>query len=205
MSYPVRVVIPTVDSRRDFLVQRCLPSVRAADPEEIMIVAGGGNGNHKRNLGATGTKQPFLLFVDDDCEIRQDCLKVMVEAMRLHPTAAFVYSDFRIEIAKGVPWSGPSGDFYPGKFDSHRLRLRNYINTTSLIRTEAFPGFDPCIRRLQDWDLWLTMAARGSFGVYVNENLFTLNQIDSSISIKESFDDAVEMIRKKHGISADLG
>jgi hypothetical protein len=42
-----------------------------------------------------------------------------------------------------------------------------------LLRREHFPGFDESVRRLQDWDLWLTMLEAGRTGTWIPETLFT--------------------------------
>lgn len=47
-----------------------------------------------------------------------------------------------------------------------------FIHTTSLLRRNDFPGFDENIKRLQDWDLWLTMLEQGRTGVWLPEYLF---------------------------------
>jgi hypothetical protein len=50
-----------------------------------------------------------------------------------------------------------------------------YIHTTSLIRRDHFVGFDPSLKRFQDWDLWLTMMEKGDHGYYLPEILFTVS------------------------------
>ena len=47
-----------------------------------------------------------------------------------------------------------------GPFDVRRLRAGNYIDLAALIRADSFPGFDPAVRRYQDWDLWLNIALK---------------------------------------------
>lgn len=201
MTYPVTVVIPTIDSRYKFLTERCLPAVKTADPAQILVVFGPGNGNEKRNQGAKAATQKFILFVDDDCEIRPECLRAMVEEIEKDDGVSFVYSDYTIKVADGLEWDQASGDMYPGAFNPDRLLKSNYINTTSLIRTSAFPGFDPKLKRFQDWDLWLTMAfSKGLRGSYINRNLFTLHQIDVGITSGVCATDALSALFTKHGI-----
>ena len=48
------------------------------------------------------------------------------------------------------------------------------MNTISFIRRLDFPGFDPAIARLQDWDVWLTMLERGRPGLFLEEELFSV-------------------------------
>lgn len=200
MTNPVRVVIPTMESRRDFLLAKCLPSVYQNHPAEVVIIDGPENGNEKRNMGASGNQQPFLLFVDDDTELGPDCLALMLTALAQNPEAAFAYSNFKIVVHEGVEFDAPPGDIFAGRFSATRLMQENYINTTSLLRREWFLGFDPEIRRFQDWDHWLRVVNAGGYGVFVNQSLFTLHQIDKSVTMSVPRNEATSAIRRKHGL-----
>jgi glycosyltransferase involved in cell wall biosynthesis len=201
VKHPVTVVIPTLRSREKFLYEHCLPSVMRNNPFEIVIIPDSTrNANENRNAGFKKATQPYIIFVDDDVVLEPGCLLEMLKAMDRDQGASFAYSSFRIEVADGVEWSSQKGDFFPGNFDHHRLRCGNYINTVSLIKTCDFPGFDPNIRRYQDWDLWLTIAGSGRHGVYVPKLLVTLHQIDRSITTSVSDDEARAAIFRKHGV-----
>ena len=54
-----------------------------------------------------------------------------------------------------------------------------YIHTTSLIRREALPEkpFDENLKRLQDWNLYLTLLEAGYGGAFVPEVLFTVETL----------------------------
>ena len=70
----------------------------------------------------------------------------------------------------------------------------------SLIRRKAFPQFDESLKRLQDWDLWLTMMREGSSGVWCDEVLFETPMREHSISSGTySWNEAVMVLRRKHG------
>jgi len=64
--------------------------------------------------------------------------------------------------------------FTSKSFDPEALRKMNYIHTTSLIRRDAFSGFDESLIKFQDWDLWLTMMEENYWGVFVDATLFTV-------------------------------
>src|SRR3989338_1028903 len=68
------------------------------------------------------------------------------------------------------------------KFDARDLRKKNYIMTTSLVRRDNFAAFDEKLKRFQDWDLWLTLSARGQNGIYIPEFLFTVTPRKNGIS-----------------------
>ncbi|MFA6603517.1 MAG: glycosyltransferase family A protein [Patescibacteria group bacterium] len=119
-------------------------------------------GNAARNRGFDASVGDFVLFCDADIVMRPDMLETMLRTLRANPGASYVYSSFRFGWKVFRLWS----------FDAAKLRQMNYIHTTSLLRRGHFPRFDEKIRRLQDWDLWLTMLEQGHVGVWIPEILF---------------------------------
>ncbi|HEU0051419.1 MAG TPA: glycosyltransferase family A protein [Patescibacteria group bacterium] len=115
-----------------------------------------------RNEGARYAKGAFFLFLDADTMLEPHALKLMVRELDAHPAAAFVYSSFYFgwKLFRGQP------------FDPDALKKTNYIHTSSLLRAEAFPGFDESLKKFQDWDLWLTITERGGRGYWIEEPLF---------------------------------
>lgn len=199
MTYPVSVIIPTIDSRYGFLVDRCLPSVQSNNPAQIIVVFGQGNGNEKRNIGWKGATQPYLLFVDDDSMISISCLEKMVEAIE-SSGADVAYGGYRYVIEWEHCNYLPKGEIFPGKWSYERLKMGNFVDTTSLIRASSFPGFDPAIKRFQDWDVWLTMSARGAKGVYIPHCLVDKFSIDESVSVRIPEEESRQAIIRKHGL-----
>jgi glycosyltransferase involved in cell wall biosynthesis len=116
-----------------------------------------------RNHGARQTTGQFLFFCDADVKLNPNALQELLRSLLTHPHASYAYCSFRFGVRT----------HRCGPFDPELLRRRNYITTMSLIRRGDFPGFDESIRRLQDWDLWLTMLDRGSVGTWVPKYLFT--------------------------------
>lgn len=115
-----------------------------------------------RNRGFRDARGKYLLFCDADIVMRPDCLEKMVHALEDDPDASYAYVSFKFGFKTFRLWP----------FDAGLLRKMNYIHTTSLIRREHFPGFDESVKRLQDWDLWLTMLEQGHVGIWVPEVLF---------------------------------
>lgn len=120
-----------------------------------------------RNAGAALATGAFLLFCDADVIAEPTLLERMRMTLETHPEASFAYS--------GCVWG--KRRFPVKSFDPDTLRKHNFIHTTSLIRRRDFHGFDPNLKRFQDWDLWLTLLERGRFGVAINECLFTVQEV----------------------------
>lgn len=118
--------------------------------------------NPARNAGYAASTGGLLIFCDADIVMEPAMIAQLYQALLDEPTASFAYCGFTFgwKTFKGVPW------------DAERLLRHNYIHTTSLVRRADFPGFDNSVRRLQDWDVWLTMLKNGKHGVLVPEVLF---------------------------------
>jgi hypothetical protein len=151
-----------------------------------------------RNTGRAEARGEFLLFVDSDDVLRPTLIERYVDALRAHPDAAYAYCDFAIRLLDPT-FRGDT--FISREFDSELLRHTNYIDAVSLVRTSACPDWDPALRSLQDWDLWLTMLDRGHSGVHIPEVLFETIDRKDSITRKfsrENYSEALADVRSKH-------
>lgn len=203
MPLPVSVIVSHLPSRKLFLERYCLPSVRANDPAQIIVETDTGThgvGSITRNRGAMKATEEIIVCVDDDVILASDFLAILAGALRGHPEAGYAYCDSVELMFPGAPPVFTSNGRLnrPGAFDAARLCQANYISTMTPIRREVFPKFDGDIRRLQDWDLWLTLLGKGITGVYVPQCLFMNCHIDAGITARESKEYAAEKIRAKH-------
>ena len=172
----------------------------------------------------------YTIFCDADIVLQKDCIEKMVSALEKHPEASYAYTSFKFGWKIFKLWS----------FDAERLQKMPYIHTTSLIRYSALKDllsddiiylrsqindvqtardivrgpFDQSIKRLQDWDLWLTMLGQGHTGVWVPEILFQVISTQGTMSkwlpsfvyklpFMESvkkYNEAVNIIKQKHKI-----
>jgi glycosyltransferase involved in cell wall biosynthesis len=164
-----------------------------------------------RNVGFQASTAEYIVFLDADIRLEATMLDRLADALNDHPEAAFAYPDFRFG------WK----HFHLAPYSYERLRQMNYIHTSAMIRRTAFPGFDPALRKFQDWDLWLTIAERGGHGVWVNQLLYTVTQRKHGMSswlpkfvyrlpfigrgignaTIQSYREAEAIIRKKHGLN----
>jgi glycosyltransferase involved in cell wall biosynthesis len=150
--------------------------------------------NFARNHGFTHSRGEFLFICDDDIRLNHNFLERMVQALKANPDKAYAYCGFEMD----------GKVFGMEHFNSEKLRKNNYISGISLIRRICFPGFDPSIKRLQDWDLWLTMLENGFEGVLVPSVLFSTtrenkpNITDDSSPNGWTYTHAYLVISRKH-------
>jgi len=159
------------------------------------------NGNRARNFGFARISCPLVVFFDADNYMAPQFVETLHRALEQDAEAVFAYGD-RINFADGdVSWyPHPMGVWQSGAFDPARLRKHNYIDLAALVRAERFPGFDPELRRYQDWDLWLNVAAQGGYGRYVPQPLFYYRVHGNSLSFREDRDRAAWYLRRKYRI-----
>ncbi len=156
----------------------------------VVICDNNHGANWARNVGFGYAHTPFVLFSDNDITWHPKALHNLYQCLEEHPEASYAYGSY----LQGTE------EYCNMSFDSDMLTRMNYISTMSLIRVEHFPRFDEKIQRLQDWDLWLTMATEGHFGVSCNHVIFTTPDKKSGITFngKMSMEDAVFVIKYKH-------
>ena len=154
------------------------------------------NGNRARNFGFLKVSTSYVAFFDADNVMMPRFLEVLYCALQEVPHATYAYGD-RIVFVDGDVQRGERE--VSGPFDVRRLRAGNYIDLAALIRADRFPGFDPAVRRYQDWDLWLNIALKqGGIGQYVPEALYYYRVHPHSVSQREDRDRAMWRIRRKY-------
>ncbi len=160
-----------------------------------------------RNRGFAESRGEFVIFCDADAVLRNDCLLEMIKALENNPSAGYAYSSHYWGIKLFRLWP----------FDPQKLRQIPYIHSTSLIRREIFPvgGWDENIRRLQDWDLWLTILEQGHDGIWIDKPLFkisiggTMSSWLPSFAYKifpfmpqvKKYKKARQIVKEKHGLT----
>ncbi|MBL7058533.1 glycosyltransferase family 2 protein [Patescibacteria group bacterium] len=158
--------------------------------------------NVARNCGFKEASGDYLLFCDADITMESGMLESMITVLEMNSQISYVYSSFY--------WGNKLFRLF--EFDSDKLKKMPFIHTTSLIRKEKFPGFNIQLKRLQDWDLWLTMLEQGSVGAWIDKPLFrvetggTMSNWLPSFAYKlfpflpsvKKYNRAVETIKEKH-------
>ncbi|MFA5024341.1 MAG: glycosyltransferase family A protein [Patescibacteria group bacterium] len=160
-----------------------------------------------RNRGLQAAQGDYLLFCDADAVLKPEILQTLLAYLEVNPDFSYAYSSFK--------WGRKL--FKLGNFDPDKLKKMPYIHTMSLIKRVDFPvsGWDINIKKLQDWDLWLTMLEQGKIGLWVPQVLFTIapgGTISSWLpavvykllpflpSVKK-YQQAVRIVKQKHGLS----
>ncbi len=143
-----------------------------------------------RNQGMKQVTTPLVLFSDDDVEWTPWALDKMRTALIYNPGASYSY-----------------GGFYVGsrltpdrEFNREELRGKNFVTTMSLVRWAHHPGWDESLKRLQDWDVWLTMLERGYVGVSCGAVLFSTQRRNGITYGGITYGEAERVVMAKHGL-----
>lgn len=147
-----------------------------------------GNANKARNKGLQKVSTPYVLFSDNDISWYPTAIEDLYVELKNDPTISFTYGSWKMD---GVIHSNES-------WDEEKLLKSNYISTMSLVRVEDHPGFDENIKRMQDWDVWLTMIENGHKGKFINKEIFSTLKRKGISTNSISWDEAYSVISKKH-------
>jgi len=156
---------------------------------DIIVVNNRNNANQARNRGLAMVKTRYVLFSDNDILWEPGAILHLYNAIELYDLP-YVYGSYQMGGRR----------YCDQEWDAKLLTKKNYISTMSLVRTHLHPGFDPQIKRLQDWDVWLTMLAQGHEGHYIRRKIFDTNIRNGITFGSVTWEEAVMAIKEKHGI-----
>jgi glycosyltransferase involved in cell wall biosynthesis len=163
-------VIVVDDGSPDDTEERLAPLVRAGRIRYVRQANAGLAA--ARNTGASCAGGSYLYFLDDDDLAYPGAVRILLDELQRHPTAAMAYGEvrpFRGESSTPVPTGDPSPPgSSPGVYgavDYRRFLGFNRIWSAGqvLIRRDAFEavgGFVAALKKVEDWDLWLRLLAR---------------------------------------------
>jgi glycosyltransferase involved in cell wall biosynthesis len=150
-----------------------------------------------RNEGFKHSIGKYLLFCDDDVELLPSFLEEMIKTLEDNLERAYAYCSINRD-----------GVIIPMQpFNPEKLKIKNFISTISLIRRSWFPGFDPNIKRLADWDLWLTILEKGGIGIGIPQILYKTTRknfpnISNDLNPDGwTYEYAQKIIQKKHRLT----
>jgi glycosyltransferase involved in cell wall biosynthesis len=187
MTPVVSVVIPT-KNRIDFLIEAVSSVLtQKIDELEIIVVNDGGRPvedelsrhcdmvkvsvinntlsvgrSEARNIGAAHSSGKYLACLDDDDMYLSGHLVACLEALEAD-VAEFVYGDALVSDVRGHDGTRAKVDqrhSYVFPYSEALLLAANFIPTSAAVcvNWRKFARFDPKIRVLEDWDLWLQLA-----------------------------------------------
>jgi glycosyltransferase involved in cell wall biosynthesis len=122
------------------------------------------------NLGIGAASGEFVMRLDADDALMDTYIEETMRALQHAPDAAFAYSD-------GTYIGSRNGTFHVDDFQSERLAEGGYAVCLALMRKSLFErvgGYDVemAALRCEDWDLWLTFAEQGLWGVRIPKPLW---------------------------------
>jgi glycosyltransferase involved in cell wall biosynthesis len=186
----ISVIIPNRENESPYETIKSL-SVQTVPFEVIVVYDEGKGANWARNRGAGLARGDFFLFSDNDIIWEPNALKDLYLTLQSSLFSGYSYGWY----------TNGKASYCQQPFSASSLKRMNYISTMSLIHKQIFPGFDESLKRLQDWDVWLTLLEHGIEGIYCDKKIFstkTRNGITSGLEI--SWDEAERIVREKHGI-----
>ncbi len=152
-----------------------------------------------RNRGLARATAGKIAFLDSDNLFYPTFLAAAVAALDRMGDAAAIYG---VLVSRDHVMAG-SG-FLTQPFDPLRLRQANFIdlNTVACRRDAllALGGFDPSLAKLEDWDLLLRLARRGSLRAI--PSLAVYYRAVDSMRVTETVPElpAQQAVRNKHGL-----
>jgi glycosyltransferase involved in cell wall biosynthesis len=122
-----------------------------------------------RAEGIAQLSSELIALCDADDVWEEDSLRLRLQALAGEPGASLCFGSARVIGADGAPtgerWTALAPGLHAGADLLTLLYAQNPILTSSVVlRREALEGLelDPGLRRAEDWDLWLQLAARGA-------------------------------------------
>jgi glycosyltransferase involved in cell wall biosynthesis len=121
-----------------------------------------------RQAGIDALSTPLVAMLDADDAWEPGKLGTQLTALEREPAAALCFGRATVVDIAGRPtgerWDEPEPGLVAGDSLAARLYEHNPIPTSSVVARRAAleeaGGFDPSLRRCEDWDLWLRLAAR---------------------------------------------
>ncbi len=123
-----------------------------------------------RNSGLAAASGEYILFLDADDRLLPGAIEHGLETFAAHPDAALVYGAHRRIADDGTPL-GPDRFSAVGPAPFEDLLRGNVVAMHAAVlyrtsRLHEIGGFDPSLRRCEDYDLYLRVARTGSIACH---------------------------------------
>ena len=143
-----------------------------------------------RNEGAVYASGQFYFFCDSDVILYKDAFQSLIQKAHENPDCGWVYGNFK--------WGENIHKFY--EFNVNRFYKQNCTSTMSLIKSKYFTGWKENLKRLQDWDLYLTiLETYNKMGVYLDKLLFETPIDKNGVTENSiSYEEAIKKLKEYH-------
>ncbi len=130
-----------------------------------------------RNLGVERAKGSWVAFLDDDDAFLPEKIETITHAIKRAPEVDLIYHPAEINMVRestryrsGVRDLNKSGDVF------RQLLIRNLVGGTSMTILKKkilldLGGFDESLPAMEDWDLWIRVAAHEGRFFFLNKVL----------------------------------
>jgi len=156
-----------------------------------------------RNIGAEEATGKYLSFLPADAKLYPGVARIWVETLEENPEYDFMYGGYKFTDEEYNEIFNYMGDH----FDPYFLKVSNYIDGSYPLKKELFDkmgGWDPAIKSLQDWDLWLNAVINhDAKGLYKQEVYFETTMPHPgglSDDSHRNWIDRTTAIKRKYGI-----
>lgn len=126
---------------------------------------------HALAIGARAVRGRYLARLDADDLSLPGRLHTQVEHLRAHPEAVLVGTVARTIDGQGEA-TGRLGMTHEGDMRAVLLVRNIIIHSSVMMRRDAYEasgGYDPTLRQMEDYDLWLRLALQGQMHVLQDE------------------------------------
>lgn len=207
---PVSIIVPLSDKRKKFFYEFVFPLLEANLVKEIIINDNFGSAPKKRNEGFKKSNEEYVFFCDDDILLPSNYISklynFLIKRRSVNNNIGYTYTGYRGIVLN--PETHPmktNFEIQSIPFSGERLKMGNFISTMSLVCKNCLPQdgpFDESLKRLQDWNLWLTMLENGCEGVlYPEDSKFMAFYLDEGITSNSNNEtDAILKVLQKHNL-----
>lgn len=151
-----------------------------------------------RNIGLSKANNEWIAYIDSDNSIYKNFLQSYHLAIMLNRNTKVFYAKFKRRYSKKI--------IGEKNFSHSKLLKGNFIDLGVFVHhktiTDEIGLFDSNLKRLVDYD-FIIRATNKFLPVFIDKILLDYNDdnnIKNRITIKESYDDAIEIIRKKYNL-----
>ncbi|MGO8763473.1 MAG: glycosyltransferase family 2 protein [Desulfobaccales bacterium] len=178
-----------------------------------------------RGFAETGTDYEYCIFLDSDDLLEPDALEILIHALDKDRAAVAAHGLMRYIDSEGRPLSINGRYFHPPQrrgIQGHRLKLwpvsapttfavlayGNCIPASGIMmrraQQEIAGGFDPNLKAVEDWDMWLRLSRLGHIA-FVDKVVLAYRIHQTNMSRNgQLMTESEYCVRKKMYRSADL-